>query len=122
MAQNTIKDAPSEASFTQKELHCMARMLQGAYYKGEPFYCCQNGYCLYSQECLDAHSKKNTFEDLFYFRLRNKLEKLTGVYLGFLVGDEYVDRRMLENSYVSVTGQNVSVPGNLQDHSHEPDL
>lgn len=119
MELNKISDEPSEAIFTTKELHCLARLLQGAFYKGEPFYCCGSGHCLYSQECVNTRSGKTALEDYFYFRLRDKLEKLTGVYLGIAVGDEYVDKRMLENSYVSVTGRYVSEPRSQQDCSTE---
>lgn len=121
MAQNIVSDEPSKAVFTTKELHCLARLLQGAFYKGEPFYCCGTGHCLYSQECVNARNGKTALEDYYYFQLRDKLEKLTGVYLGIAVGDEYVGRRMLDSSYVSVTGQYVSAPDSRQDCSQGPD-
>lgn len=121
MERIKILDVPSDAAFTTKELHCLARLLQGAFYKGEPFYCCGSGHCLYSQECVNARSGGIALGDHYYFRLRDKLEKLTGVYLGIAVGDEYVDRKMLENSFVSVTGRYVSEPNSPQDCSQGTD-
>lgn len=63
---------------TEKDLHCLARVLQGCMYMdGDVFYCCK--YCLY-QKCCD----KEASEGKVYFtnELAKKLQDITGVYLG----------------------------------------
>lgn len=88
----------------EKDLHCMARQLQGAYYKNDPYFCCNSSYCKYAQECIDKHRLHSS-------QLREQLEQATGVYLGFLMGETYIAERMLDQSYIAVTGRQISPPG-----------
>ena len=89
---------------TQKDLHCISRQLQGAYFKNDPYFCCNSSYCRYAQDCIDEHRLHNS-------KLREQLEKATGVYLGFVLDDRYVAERMLDASYVTVTGRQISPQG-----------
>ena len=91
---------------TQKDLHCIARQLQGAYFKNDPYFCCNSSYCRYAQDCIDRHRLHSS-------GLREQLEKATGVYLGFLIDDRYVAERMLDASYVTATGRRVSPQDNF---------
>lgn len=89
----------------EKALHCIARQLQGAYYKNDPHFCCNSSYCKYAQDCIDKHL-------VYSSKLREQLEHATGVYLGFLIDERYVAERMLDQSYIAITGRQVSRPGN----------
>ena len=86
---------------SQKGLHCIARQLQGAYFKNNPYFCCNSSYCRYAQDCIDEHRLHSS-------RLWEQLEKATGVYLGFLIDDHYVAERMLDASYIAATGRRVT--------------
>lgn len=88
----------------EKDLHCLARQLQGAYFKRNPHFCCHSSYCRYAQDCIDKHRLHSS-------QLREQLEQATGVYLGFLTDESYVLERMLDESYIAVTGRQVSLPG-----------
>ncbi len=46
--------------FTEKDFHCITRMLQGAFYKHDQLYYCK-GYCLYSNECPEQFKQNNAF-------------------------------------------------------------
>ena len=95
----------------EKDLHCIARQLQGAYYKNDPYFCCNSSYCKYAQECIDKHQLHSS-------QLREHLEQATGVYLGFLIGETYIAERMLDQSYIAVTGRQVSLRGNGVSYNH----
>lgn len=88
---------------TKKDLHCIARQLQGAYFKNDTHFCCNSSYCKYAQDCIDKHRLHSS-------QLREQLEQATGVYLGFLIGEGYVAERMLDESYIAVTGRQISLP------------
>lgn len=95
---------------SEKDLHCIARQLQGAYFKNDARFCCHSSYCKYAQECIDKRQLHSS-------KLREQLEHATGVYLGFLLDEKYVAERMLEQSYIAVTGRQVSLPGSGGPHT-----
>ena len=98
------QDASSEI-FTEKDFHCIARMLQGAFYKHDQLYCCK-GYCLYSNECSEQFKKNNT---MHFNVVRNKLTNVTGVYNRLVYDD--MEKCMMEHSYFASVSQNNSKQG-----------
>lgn len=66
----------------EKDLHCIARMLQGFMYMDRWFWACE-GNCQYAEECAKSFQEKhNTY---FNTEVRNKLSEITGVYCGMLI-------------------------------------
>ena len=64
----------------QKDLHCIARILQSNIFAdGEIFYGCSR-YCRYREECARDFEKNRTLH--FTKVVRPKLQKITGVYIG----------------------------------------
>lgn len=61
----------------EKDLHCLARMLQGSFCKRHPFFCC-SGDCKYSQDCAESISQSGKFH---FDEVRKKLCDLTGVWI-----------------------------------------
>ena len=63
-------------SLTDKDLHCMSRLIQSSMFaEGENiFYGCR--YCKYGLECKECIQKRQALYDI---KLRKKLQKLTGV-------------------------------------------
>lgn len=61
---------------TDKDLHCVSRLIQSAMFaeNGNTLYGCR--YCKYGLECKDNTLKR---EELYDTRLRKKLQELTGV-------------------------------------------
>lgn len=92
-------------TLTEKDLHCIARMLQGAFYKQDQLYCCR-GYCLYSQECSEEFKQTHT---MHFNAVRNKLTDATGVYNRLICHD--TEERMMENSYFASVSQKKSMQG-----------
>lgn len=77
---------------TEKDVHCLARILQGCMYMdGDMFYCCK--YCLY-QECCN----KEATEGKVYFtnEVVKRLQEITGVYLG--INTHNIEDKLLQNS------------------------
>lgn len=70
--------------FSNKELHCIARVLQAYYFpadenaklSGTGFGCCW--YCKYTNEC---HEDLKNGNGLFHQKVRDKIQNLTGVRL-----------------------------------------
>lgn len=85
---------------TEKDLHCIARLLQGVQYEDDRLFCCR-GYCRYSGECAADIQNHRRFQ---YNILREHLEAATGVYLGFLTNPDYVYRQMTKDSYFEANG------------------
>lgn len=92
VAENIIIN-PYEASntFTAKELHCIARIIQSGFYapNGSPFYGCQ--YCKYGLDCKDAN-------DCRWDLVRDKIEEVTGVKLRVLHNGD-IEKRFLPQSF-----------------------
>lgn len=86
-----------------KDLHCLARILQGyKYMDGDMFGCCQ--YCLYHEKCdEDAEYGKTYFTET----VSRKLQEITGVYLG--IDTCNLKEKLLVNSF-----QSTSKCGNMQ--------
>lgn len=84
----------------EKDLHCMARMLQGQIYEKDMLFCCR-GYCKYSKECEDDFKNKRKSQ---YYITRNKIEKVLGIYMGYLLNPDYVYQKMVKNSYFEANG------------------
>lgn len=85
---------------TEKDVYCIARILQGAYYQGDLYYTCR-GYCKYSGECFQPEEGHIA---LHFPALRQKLEKLTGVFLSPIADKAYIRTQMLEGSYFRQAG------------------
>lgn len=64
----------------KKDLHCIARMLQGSFCKHEPFFCC-SGYCQYSEECGES---LRTTSKIHFDAVRQKLDSITGVWISHM--------------------------------------
>ena len=82
-----------ENVLTEKDLHCLARILQGSnYMDGDIFGCCK--YCLYQEEC-----NKDVKEGKLYFTqvVTQKLQDVTGVYLG--INTHNIKEKLLINSF-----------------------
>ncbi len=80
-------------SLTEKDLHCIARILQGCEYKDSMLYCCN--YCLYQVDCL---GKVEGNRKMYFFEVaREKLQNITGVYLG--KDARNIAEKFLLNSY-----------------------
>lgn len=92
VAENIITN-PYEASntFTAKELHCIARIIQSSFYapNDSPFYGCQ--YCKYGLDCKDAN-------DCRWDLVRDKIEEATGVKLRVLHNGA-IEKRFLPQSF-----------------------
>lgn len=84
----------------EKDLHCLARQLQGDLYEHDRFFCCR-GYCKYSGACEQDIRKHKGFH---YNILRKHLEAVTGVYLGWLANPEFVYRQMERDFYFEANG------------------
>jgi len=71
-----VQEKGNSLILTDKDLHCISRLIQSAMFaEGENIlYGCR--YCKYSVECGNSISKR---EGLYYTKLRKKLQKLTGV-------------------------------------------
>lgn len=64
----------------QKDLHCIARILQSVLFtEGEIFYACEK-YCQYREQCSKEYGAGKTL--YFINEVRPKLQDITGVYLG----------------------------------------
>ena len=85
---------------SEKDMHCLARLLQGELYEDNKLFCCR-GYCKYSGECVEDARNHKKFQ---YNILREHLEAVTGVYLGYLANPEYVYKRMMKDSYFEANG------------------
>ena len=72
---NVKKGEEMNITLSEKELYCMARLLQSMIFFKEIFHCCK--YCKYEPECVQ------TFPKMEFDLLRKNLDKETGVYLGF---------------------------------------
>lgn len=70
----------NQEKLTKDELRCIARFYQSVIFKGQVFGCCR--YCRLYSECT------KDINNMMFDKLRTKLEKLTGVYLGMLIPDE----------------------------------
>lgn len=84
----------------EKDLHCMARMLQGALYEDDMLFCCR-GYCKYSGECLDDLKNKRRSQ---YNITRTKITDELGVYMVYLANPDYVYKQMTKDSYFEANG------------------
>ncbi len=80
-----------ETKFSEKELHCLARILQGCFYGPEnnPFYGCQ--YCKYGLDCCDVR----TFR---WNSVRDKIENATNVNLSILLSGS-IEKKFLQESF-----------------------
>ena len=92
-----------EAILSEKDLHCLARILQGCnYMDGDMFGCCR--YCPYQEGCnKDAQQGKTYFTET----VTRKLQEVTGVYLG--INTCNLTEKLLMNSF-----QTTSKFGNMQ--------
>lgn len=70
----------------KKDIHCIARILQGITYEDDPFYCCQ--YCKNLSSCAVKAEKGNVYKMTGFDTVRKKLSKLTGLYLGLMYRPE----------------------------------
>lgn len=68
-----------KVALTEKDIHCIARVLQGCIYKDRRFACCEK-YCQYVNDCIKAVQQgRNLY---FNTDARKHLEEVSGVYLG----------------------------------------
>lgn len=78
---------------TEKDLHCLARILQDCEYAdGDMFQCCQ--FCLHQQQCNELAKKGRTY---YTETVRKKLQDITGVYLGIDACN--IKEKLLRNSF-----------------------
>lgn len=63
---------------TEKDVACIARLLQGSIFEDSIFYACR--YCKYRKECLESHRKS---QDMHVDTVRKKLQQLTGIDLDY---------------------------------------
>ena len=63
---------------TEKDVACIARLLQGSIFEDSILYACQ--YCKYGKECLESHQKS---QDMHVDTVRKKLQQLTGINLDY---------------------------------------
>ena len=78
---------PADAVLTEKDIHCIARVLQGCIYKGRLFACCEK-YCRYVADCTEAIQQgRNLY---FNTDARKHLEEASGVYLGPLSDEQLI--------------------------------
>ena len=75
------------AKLTEKDIYCIARVLQGCIYKDRMFACCEK-YCRYVKDCTDAIQQGHNL----YFNTvaRRHLEEVSGVYLGPLNDEQLI--------------------------------
>ncbi len=66
---------------TEKEMHCIARMLQGSIFMENAYWACFD-HCRYGQECAGEFIAKRPSCSS---AVRKKLTKITGVYLDYLI-------------------------------------
>ncbi len=87
----------------QKDLYCLARILQGYnYMDGDMFGCCR--YCMYQESCnRDAKEGKMYFTKV----VTKKIQEITGVYLG--INTHNLEEKLLINSF-----QSTNKHGNMQ--------
>ena len=90
-------------TLSEKDLHCLARILQGCLYmEGDMFCCCR--YCIYQEKCnRDAKEGKTYFTET----VSVNLQKVTGVYLG--INTHNLEDKLLVNSF-----QPTNRHGNMQ--------
>lgn len=83
----------SQNVLTEKDLHCLARIIQGCkYMDNDIFYCCK--YCLYQEDCNEKAKHGKIY---FTETVRKKLQEVTGVYLG--INTHNLKEKLLQNSY-----------------------
>lgn len=76
-----MQQSSEHLPLTEKDLHCIARIMQGALYMTDMFWACGKN-CRYAEECFrEAQARKS----IHFYELRDKLTKITGVYLGLWV-------------------------------------
>ena len=61
----------------EKDIHCLARLLQGAIFEEDLLYGCR--YCNYGKEC-NASFKRN--HQMHFHVVRRNLGEITGLYFG----------------------------------------
>ena len=74
-------------TLTEKDIHCIARILQGCIYKSNLLGCCEK-HCQYTKECNAEVSQGHNI--YFNTTVRKKLEKASGVYLGMLIDEKRI--------------------------------
>lgn len=77
----------TKPELTEKDLHCIARVLQGCIYKDRLFACCEK-YCQYVKDCVDAVQQGHNL--YFNTEARKHLEEVSGVYLGPLHNEQLI--------------------------------
>lgn len=84
-----------KTALSEKDLHCMGRVLQSLLYEDSMFFCC-SGYCRYSEECGKefVNSRK-----IYFDTVRVKVNDALGIYMGKLINPDYLYREMAKNSY-----------------------
>lgn len=87
----------------EKDLHCLARVLQGCrYMDNDMFGCCK--YCLYQRNCNESAREGKVY---FTEVVTKKLQNITGVYLG--INPHNIKEKLLVNSV-----QSTNKCGNMQ--------
>lgn len=90
-------------NLSEKDLHCMARILQSYLYTNDDMFgCCR--YCLYQDECNRKAREGKTY---FTEAVTEKLQEITGVYLG--INTHNLESKLLINSF-----QSTNRHGNMQ--------
>lgn len=97
MGETEQEYSGAEAVLSEKDLHCLARILQGCnYMDGDMFGCCR--YCPYQEGCnKDAQRGKTYFTET----VTRKLQEITGVYLG--INTYNLKEKLLLNSFRSTS-------------------
>lgn len=91
---STQEQNTASTTLTEKDLHCIARHLQGPlYYRDKGFLFIGCSYCLYEAECI--FNKKNG-RAAYAETVQRKLMAMTGVYLGD--DKEHIDEHIYECS------------------------
>lgn len=83
----------------EKDVYCMARVLQGVIYEGNPLYGCV--YCKYGSDCETAMKNDHP---IYLSNLRKNLSEASGLYLGLMQyspddTDEVKERLWRDNQF-----------------------
>lgn len=103
MRETEGRHSDVEVILSEKDLHCLARVLQGCLYTEDGMFgCC--GYCLLQEDCNRGAREGKTY---FTETVAKKLQEITGVYLG--INTHNLQEKLLVNSF-----QSTSKCGNMQ--------
>lgn len=106
------QERQGDTALTEKDLHCIARVLQGCIYKDRLFACCEK-YCRYVRDCTEAIQQgRNLY---FNTEARKHLEEVSGVYLGPLGDEQLISGERKRNKPPGCVNQANPTPDSGQD-------